>query len=298
MKKIIFFLLISSLFFPRQSHAVTFAVMGDTQSFQSGSGSFASAVANIKKKKPQVVVVVGDLISDCADDNACRNYWSSWKSIAAPILEKTYPAMGNHDRVNASVEAADALWQEVFSLPTNGPSGFSELAYSFNKGNSHFVILNSSKPNNYKVDSAQRSWLEQDLAAARKKKHKFVFFHMPAYPVSGHIGSSLDVYPEERDALWEILDRYEVSAVFNGHEHLFSRRKIDSTLYPGAQNSTYQFTIGGTDTAYIYSAPEVGMTEYYSLEQNFAIVNAKKKSVKVDLYATNGTLLHSFRYRK
>lgn len=291
-------LVLACVLTPCAARAVKFAVMGDTKDFLAGSGAMANAVAKIEKKKVRAVMVVGDLINDCFDDLTCRNFWANWKSTAAPILQKTYPVMGNHDRINSSASAADALWQEVFDLPANGPEGFGELAYSFNKGNSHFVVLNSSKPGNYKVDSVQRTWLDLDLAAARKKKHKFVFFHMPAYPSSIHIGSSLDAYPNERDALWEILDRHDVSAVFVGHEHFFNRRKIDSAVFPGAQNEIYQFTVGRTDVSEIYPAPEAGMSDYYALEESFAIVDAKNKSVKIDLYSATGSRLHSFRYKK
>jgi len=302
MKKITMLLLAGFLavFFAPRAEAVKFAVMGDTKDFVAGNeaGAFQQAVAKIKKKKPAAVFVVGDLINDCTDDAACQTYWNNWKSAAGPLLKKTYPVMGNHDRVNVSGEAADLLWQEVFNLPTNGPAGFSELTYSFNKGNSHFVVLNSSKPQYNLINAVQREWLEQDLALNRKKKHQFVFFHAPAYPASLHIGSSLDAYPTERDALWEILDRHKVSAVFVGHEHFFNRRLINSSIFSGAANSIYQFTVGRTDVTETYPAPQSGMSEYYSLEQSFAIVNAKKKNVKIDLYSTGGKLLNSFRYRK
>lgn len=297
-KKFISIVVFLSFFLPFHTSAVTFAVMGDTKDFLAGSGAFQSAVAKIKKKKPSAVLVMGDLINDCTDDSTCRSYWSRWKSVAAPILKKTYPVMGNHDRVNISGEAADALWQEVFDLPTSGPDGFSELVYSFNKGNSHFVVLNSSKPSNNLVNSSQRDWLEQDLAANQKKKYKFVFFHSPAFPASLHIGSSLDAYPDERDALWEILDRHNVSGVFAGHEHFFNRRLIDSSVYPSATNSIYHFTVGRTDTTEVYPAPQAGMSEYYNLDNHFTIVKTSKKSVKVDLYSTGGTRLNSFKYRK
>ncbi|OGI26471.1 MAG: hypothetical protein A3J76_00785 [Candidatus Moranbacteria bacterium RBG_13_45_13] len=297
-KKIISIIVFLSIFLPFHASAVTFAVMGDTKDFLAGSGTFQNAVAKIKKKKPSAVLVMGDLINDCTDDTTCRSYWNSWKSVAAPILKKTYPVMGNHDRVNVSGEAADTLWQEIFSLLTSGPDGYSELAYSFNKRNSHFVVLNSSRPSNNLVNSAQREWLEQDLALNQKKKYKFIFFHSPAFPASLHIGSSLDAYPDERNALWEILDRHNVSGVFVGHEHFFNQRLINSSVYSGATNSIYQFTVGRTDTTETYPAPQAGMSEYYNLENHFAIVKTSKKSVKVDLYSTSGTRLNSFRYKK
>lgn len=298
MKKNITFLclalILATLFAPRPSRAVTFAVMGDTKDFLAGSGAMASAIKKIKKKKPQAVIVVGDLINDCSDDTTCQSYWNSWKSVAAPILKKTYPAMGNHDRVSAN---ADADWQNTFALPQNGPANFQETVYSFNKGNSHFIVLNSSNPYNL-INSVQRAWLEQDLALNQKKKYKFVFFHSPAFPASLHIGSSLDTYPAERDALWEILDRHKVSAVFVGHEHFFNRRLVNSSVYPSATGSIYQFTVGRTDVEEIYPAPQSGMSEYYSLEKSFAIVETKKKKISMKLYSVNGNLLNSFTFKK
>lgn len=297
MKKIILLIFIAFLFYPLQSQAVTFAVIGDTKNFVAGNeaGVFQQAVAKIKKKKVSAVFVVGDLINDCADDATCQSYWDNWKSVASPLLKKTYPAMGNHDRVSAN---ADSDWQGTFNLPTNGPADFQETVYSVNKGNSHFVILNSSKPQYNLINSVQRDWLEQDLALNQKKKHKFIFFHSPAYPASLHISSSLDAYPTERDALWEILDRYNVSGVFVGHEHFFNRRKIDSSVFPSATSSIYQFTVGRTDVTETYPAPQAGMSEYYSLEQSYAIVKTSKKSVKIDLYSTGGRKLNSFNYKK
>lgn len=299
MKKITILLLAGFLavFLAPRAEAVKFAVMGDTKDFVVGNkaGAFQQAVSKIKKKKPAAVFVVGDLISDCMDDATCRDYWNNWKSVASPLLKKTYPAMGNHDRVSAN---ADTDWQNNLNLPTNGPADFQETVYSLNKGDSHFVVLNSSKPQYNLINSVQREWLEQDLTLNRKKKHKFIFFHAPAYPASLHIGSSLDAYPAERDALWEILDRYNVSGVFVGHEHFFNRRLVNSSVYAGATSLIYQFTVGRTDITETYPAPQTGMSDYYYLDQHFAIVETKKKSVRVDLYSVSGTRLNSFRYKK
>jgi len=276
--------------------AVTFAVMGDGQYFEAGNsnGALQTAAAQIKKKKVRSVVAMGDLKGNCYDDATCLSYFNAWKSAVSPIYKKTYPVMGNHDRLYSG---ADALWQSVFKLPANGPENFSELAYAFNKGNSHFVVLNSSKPNDYIIDFNQRNWLEQDLSQ-NKKKYVFVFFHMPAFPVTSHIGSALDAFPAERDALWEILDRHRVTAVFSGHEHIFARKKIDSSVFSGATNSIYQFTVGNTDSI-AYPAPEEGLVDYYSPEKHFLVVKAENKKIVTQLYsATTGRRLNSFSFKK
>src|SRR5665647_1636144 len=114
--------------------------------------------------------------------------------------------MGNHDRTGRS--SSDSAWQNTFDLPTNGPDGYSELVYSFDFQNSHFIVLNSEKSKASTIDQVQRDWLEKDLSA-NKKGNTFVFFHEPAYPVSSKIDASLDAHPDERDALWNILVRYK-----------------------------------------------------------------------------------------
>lgn len=298
-KKIISFfaaIAISLTFFAESALAVTFSVMGDTKDFVMGNASGATQLAAkyIKKKKASVNIVVGDLINDCTDDANCMKSFDDWKGVVNPIYGKTYPAMGNHDRAYAG---ADAVWQSVFNLPANGPEGYSELVYSFNKGNSHFVILDSSKPDFNIIDSNQRNWLEQDLAR-NKKKFTFVFFHAPAYPVSVHIGSALDTYPAERDALWQILDNHNVTAVFSGHEHLYARRKINSSVYASGTHSIYQFIVGNTDTA-SSPAPQTDLVDYYNLEKSFLLVKNGKKKIVTELYsATTGKKLNSFSFKK
>jgi len=272
-----------------KASAFSFAVIGDTQKFTTGrNGAFRQAIKNISSQNAAFTIPMGDFCSG----KKCAKKLRTWKKIASPLFPNIYPVHGNHDQISSSD------WISIFNPPMNGPNGYLSWTYSFDYDNSHFVVLDSDRSKWHLIDQTQRDWLEQDLALNRKKKHKFIFFHAPAYPASLHIGSSLDAYPTERDALWEILDRHKVSAVFVGHEHFFNRRLINSSVYSGAANSIYQFTVGRTDVSETYSAPQAGMSEYYSLEKSFAIVNAKKKSVKIDLYSTSGNLLHSFRYKK
>ena len=127
------------------------------------------------------------------------------------LLPKTYAMQGNHDRTGD--DKTDNVWRSSFNFPTNGPSEFSEQVYSFDFKNSHFVVLDSDKPKEHLINSEQRSWLEKDLAA-NKKENTFVFFHEPAYPVSSKITESLDKEPSERNALWQILEKHNVTGCF------------------------------------------------------------------------------------
>ena len=261
----------------------SFAVIGDTQGFKPGaSGAFQAASAQIKKFNPDFVMALGDLNSSCDGKSGCEEKLNNWKSILGSLFSKTYATMGNHDRTGGS--QVDALWQKFFNLPSNGPEGFSELVYSFNYNNSHFVVLDSEKPEEHLINGAQRTWLDQDLSKSAGKK-TFVFFHEPAYPLKHKISSSLDVKPADRDALWNILSRHKVKAVFSGHEHITSRKKI---------GSLYQFGFGNTDI-YDHELPPSGTAEYAAQGHNFGIVEVGE-SVTVKVYSTSGNLLNSFTF--
>jgi predicted phosphodiesterase len=261
--------------------AFSFAVIGDTQSFEKGNpkGSLQKAVNNIVSANVGLVMTEGDLVSSC-DDNGCPSKFTDWKTTLSPILAKTKEVRGNHDR--SERESSDKIWQDAFDLPTNGPEGFSELVYSFDFQNSHFVVLDSEKPEEHLINKTQRDWLEKDLTE-NTKENIFVFFHEPAYPVSSKINESLDVKKDDRDALWDILKSHKVTAVFNGHEHIMSSRKVDGL---------YQFVIGNTD-AFDHDSPKPGVAEWAYRGHHYAIVTVKGKEIAVNVYKVDGTLLNS-----
>ena len=271
----------------QEENKFSFGIIGDTQYFKPGNanGGFQKAVELISSRNVDFIVAEGDLVSSCDGKSDCESKLNNWKNVLGPLYPKTYAVMGNHDQIGK--EKASALWQKFFSFPTNGPAGYSELAYSFNFKNSHFVVLDSEKPKENVINGVQRAWLENDLNA-NKKENTFVFFHEPAYPVNSKIGESLDVKPGERDALWNILVSHNVSAVFNGHEHIASRRKV---------NNLYQFVFGNTDS-FNHEAPKPGMAEYHYIGQSLGFVEVSGKKIAVHTYSTDGKLLNSFDFMK
>jgi 3',5'-cyclic AMP phosphodiesterase CpdA len=276
----------------------SFAIIGDTQRFEAGNpnGNFQKASASISKLNPDLAVATGDLIGGCEGKNSDAQNYVDWKKILGALAGKTYAVQGNHDRVSDG-NSCDRIWQNAFTLPTNGPAGFSELTYSLDYKNSHFVFLDSIKPDGHQISDTQRTWLEKDLAA-NKEENTFVIFHEPAFPVSSKIGESLDAQASQRDALWQIIDKYNVTAVINGHEHIVSRRKIDSSIFPGAKNSIYQFVFANTDS-FNHDLPKPGVSEYASqIQGSFGIVKVSGKEITVETHSADGNLLNTFTFSK
>jgi hypothetical protein len=100
---------------------------------------------------------------------------------------------------------------------------------------------------------------------------------------------SLDKEPPERNALWQILEKHNVTAVFNGHEHIVSRRKI---------GGIYQFVFGNTDS-FNHDLPQPGIAEYASQTQgSFGLVKVNGNGITVETHAPSGTILNSFTFSK
>ncbi|HCU70951.1 MAG TPA: hypothetical protein DIC35_04380, partial [Candidatus Moranbacteria bacterium] len=255
----------------------SFAILGDTQRFDAADpkGGFQQSIASIGNKNPSLIVAVGDLLSSCDGLEKCENDLSDWKNIVGQLFPKTYAVMGNHDRTGKG--KADTMWQKFFTLPQNGPAGYRELVYSFDFKDSHFIILNSEKPEENLINKTQRNWLEADLAK-NAKKHVFVFFHEPAYPVKSKIDESLDANAKERDQLWKILEKYKVDAVFSGHEHIQSHKKI---------GSIDQFIFGNTDS-FDHEIPPSNSNDFYYQGQGFGMVSVSDSSTKVEFFTVSG----------
>jgi len=200
-----------------------FAVMGDTRDY-SGDGINArvmkAILGQIKTEKVDFIIVVGDMITGSAKSFVHGNRFRIWKGIMEKYRIPFYIGAGNHE---IESELSENIVRSNFEMPENGPAGLKELVYSFDHGDSHFIMLDTDIFNNFHaIGEEQLRWLERDLEK-NQKKNIFVFGHEPAYPVYNHIGSSLDKYIFQRDELWSMLKKYNVEAYICGHEHLYNR---------------------------------------------------------------------------
>ncbi len=148
-----------------------------------------------------------------------------------------YPVAGNHDSDNPSDPDMKWIREEFHSLPyiiNSGPVNCKETTYSFDFKNVHFVVLNEyyDGAGDTKADGnivpELLSWLKNDLDK-NTKPFVFIFGHEPAFPMPDeywkrirHLGDSLDKYPENRDAFWNLLENKHVAAYICGHTHCYS----------------------------------------------------------------------------
>lgn len=183
---------------------VRFVAFGDA-----GDGSEAQrAVARAMEDVPfDLMLVTGDL---AAYVGTPREYEQHVFGVYRDVLRHVplYVAAGNHDYK----ADAGATMRAFFALPRNGGPGADERWFSFDRGDVHFVGLDSED-----LTAAQLRWLEADLAG-NALPWTVVFLHRPPFSSGSH-GSD----PVIREKVWPILVRHGVDLVLAGHDHDYER---------------------------------------------------------------------------
>ena len=104
------------------------------------------------------------------------------------------------------------------------------------------------------LDETQLNYLQATLRASSAKT-KFVFTHHPAFEPTSQAYHAC--WTPSMCQFWQIINDNNVTAVFNGHTHMYSRVMINAAF--NGSNSGFNFTksipqiVAGTSGAPIYS---------------------------------------------
>ncbi len=273
-------------------------IIGDAHYKNNKDEKFNKMIDFIEEQNVDLVLTVGDNLGSC-NNKSCKNKIKDWKKSLKSLSSKIFITLGNHD-TKGDNEKILSYWTESFNLPENGPNKYKELVYSFNYGNSHFVFLESDLKEHF-IDDIQLDWLEKDLQN-NIKSNTFVIYHEPAFPIKSKVDESLDAKEKQRDKLWKIIDKYNVTAVFSGHEHIHSRRLIDKKVFPEAKNKVYQFIVGNTNYFdHEHELPDdisdIDGLEFVNNEKVILFLEVKDKEIYVNLYSVEGKLLDIFKLK-
>jgi hypothetical protein len=202
--------------------------------------------------KPSFVIFGGDMsfkgyIGSSYTFEAWKDLFMPLTSIGIPL----YTAIGNHELYHEHAPLFYKLenqqaYQTVFSEnPANGPAGYQHLTYSFTSpgGNSFFAVLDPyyltkdtiAKNLGGNIDSTQMTWLKAQVAQTHAT-HKFLFIHTPYYYVTNDTNEP-SLANQSFTALWAFLDASRFDLYACGHEHLYSRKTIDSDVLPNPQTT-------------------------------------------------------------
>lgn len=261
------------------TQAFTFFYMGDVQS---GYAPWGNTLNLVYQSYPQIkFALLGGDLTDNGDD---ENEWGQFLEAATGVFSRipVMPAMGNHD---------GATYLKFFALPANGPEGLQQEFYSFNYGNAHFVVLDSSNNTSERV----KQWLREDLENTTKK-WKFVIFHVPAYPAAyDYKGIDQSI----RTNWVPILEQNRVDMVFVGHQHQYMRTH---PIYQGEVQTEPEYGI-------VYVMGNAGSKTYaggdgfpyIALEQtgsNYQVVDIEGDVLTLTSKQSTGELIESYTINK
>lgn len=165
----------------------------------------AAATSKLLDAIDGTVVTLGDNVqgsgtpaeySDCYDPT-----WGRHK-------DRTRPVPGNHDYLTDNASAYYTYFGAAAGDPAKG-------YYSYDLGDWHIVALNSLL--DVSAESEQMRWLDADLAA-HPSTCTLAYWHHPLFSSGTRPGGNGGM----RD-LWQVLYKYGVDIVLNGHEHIYER---------------------------------------------------------------------------
>jgi hypothetical protein len=257
----------------------TFSVTADMRNF-TGETQFRGALRALGAAGPgRFMVSPGDIDPPSAVYGAIQAIFGAeydW-----------YPVVGNHE-VDVPADG-DIEWLRAFNpggtaLPrivNPGPAASVETCYSFDEENAHFVVINEyyhDAVDNDPIGDVSAdllAWLEADLAATTQPV-VFVLGHEPAYPQPDmapphrlrHEGDSLDQFPANRDAFWQVLVDHGVTAYLCGHTHNYSVIKIDGVWQIDAGHARGLADTGAPSTFMKMTVYDTGDVSYQTWRQD------------------------------
>jgi hypothetical protein len=209
---------------PTNARPVRIWIIGDSGTANEHAAGVYAAYRNLTgAQRTDVWLMLGD---NAYGEGSDSEYQAAVFNMYPELLRTTavWPALGNHD-AGDSPDGDSNPFQNIFTLPKEGvaggvPSG-SELYYSFDHANVHFVCLDSFVSDR-STNGPMLAWLKEDLAAT-DKDWIIAYWHHPPYSWGGH-SSDVEFFGiEMRERVNPILEEYGVDLVFAGHSHEYER---------------------------------------------------------------------------
>lgn len=256
---------------PIANALLRFAAYGDTRD---GHDIHRKIVADVLSFQPALVLQTGDLVHH----GSAADEWKVFDDITGDMRRQIpyYPARGNHD-----VSTEGYYEQRVTQPALSG----NKLYYSFEKGNLHFVSIDTQQA--LDPESEQGRWLETDLAQAQAAGRFIIpFFHKAIFSIGPHANEE-DVLAL-KPVLHPLFQRHGVRLVFEGHDHVYYRTVRDGI--------TYVVTGGGGASLYDGENRELGVPgDVFEKVNHFCIVDVYADRVEVTAYRSDLSKLDGFK---
>jgi hypothetical protein len=169
-------------------------------------------------------------------------YQGALYDIYPSLLRQTpfYPAYGNHDAESSTAATQSGPYFDMLTLPIQGEAGgvasSTKAYYSFDHGNVHVVVLDSSESDRSPT-GPMLTWLKDDLAA-NTRPWTIAIWHHPPYTKGSHNSDTEAELMQMRQNALPILENGGVDLVLTGHSHSYERSVLLDGHYGASSTIT------------------------------------------------------------
>jgi predicted phosphodiesterase len=230
---------------------------------------FPVSKKHLKSQKPKGVLICGDLT-----DNAKQEQWNQFTKLFGlhgenQLKMPVYENYGNHDGdtagiVRMAIRERNRIRKNLTNVSANG------MHYSWDWGNYHFVSLGSYPSdkwdsacdwchyfkNSFREPQNSLSFLKEDLQKfvnSSNKKKVIMYFHY-----GWDSFSKLWWTEAEQEKFYDVIKRYNIAAIFTGHNHSTGYLKwkgIDvysaGSPQSGLKTGSFLFVQAGKDSLHV-----------------------------------------------
>lgn len=243
-------------------------------------------------------------LGDIVDNGQDEYQWQAWFRTVAPTIEDIplVPAIGNHEAYSLDwKETMPERYVALFDLPDNGDSALKNHYYSFDWGDVHFTVLDTSLQEEKEwvpdLFEKQKAWAEKDIQNS-KKKWKVVLMHKD--PLQYGFADENRPHREEGfspegEAFMPLFDQTGVDLVLSAHLHTYRDRGPIYDFKRDPKGPVYVILGLGGNVRYPGLWKNHALDEYVAPQpetDNYTVLEAKEDELVLTGYLPDGTELH------
>lgn len=206
------------------SKPVRFVVGGDA--FKSNIDRFQQMNKEAAKNNPRFAIIGGDIAYTAPKGKKTKKenfqrwldffaYWTEDMKDLRGCLIPLFVTIGNHE-VKGGFHRTPKEAPFYYAL-------FEKSMYDIQFGNyAHLIFLDSDHTS--RVKGKQTKWLKKSLKASKEFTHRFVTYHVGAYPARGEFDDYIS--KSIRKHWCPLFDDYNVHACFECHNHVYKRSHL------------------------------------------------------------------------
>ena len=188
----------------------------------------------LRNPRTALYIGMGDLVDNGEQAYQWRTWLNSIKLLSANV--PLAPTLGNHEMYTLDWKMREPYaYLNYFEVPPNGNETFNRRYYSYDFGDVHYVVLDTTLYESNHEDNhdthhpdlydVQVQWLRQDLAANTKKWTVVLMHRDPfQYAFDGPGGSRAVGFDDEGVLFMPIFDEFNVDLVLSAHLHSYRNR--------------------------------------------------------------------------